>query len=99
MATETTEQTTAGKRWVEDTLRRLAGELHLPVEELRWRDDFPGPYLSSLSFSVRNGQAHGTIEVRLREIQDCPNPSNQAVRASIEEQVRNCLRDVRARLR
>ncbi|MBI3330213.1 MAG: hypothetical protein HYZ81_26335 [Nitrospinae bacterium] len=97
MATEMSEQTTAGKRWVEDTLRRLAGELNIPVEELRWRDDFPGPYLSSLSFNVRGGR--GMIEVRLREIQDCPNPSNQTVRASLEEQVRNCLRDVSARLR
>src|SRR6266511_712159 len=99
MATEAAELTSAGKRGVEETLQRIANELKIPVEGLRWRDAFPGPYLSSLYFNVREARQSEAIEFRLRQLEDCANPANRAARGSLEDQVRSSLREVSERLR
>ena len=99
MATEAAELTAAGKRWVEETFQRIANEFKIPVEGLRWRDDFPGPYLSSLYFNVREARQNEAIEFRLRQLEDCANPANRAVRGSLEDQLRNSLREVSERLK
>jgi hypothetical protein len=99
MATEAAELASAGKRWVEETLQRIANELKIPVEGVRWRDDFPGPYLSSLYFNVRQARQNEAIEFRLRQLEDCANPANRAARGSLEDQVRSSLRDVGERLK
>jgi hypothetical protein len=99
MATEAAELTIAGKRWVEETLQRIANELKIPVEGLRWRDDFPGPYLSSLYFNVREARQNEPLEFRLRQLEDCANPANRPARGSLEDQIRNSLREVSERLK
>jgi hypothetical protein len=99
MATEAAELTVAGKRWVEETFQRIASEFKIPVGGLQWRDDFPGPYLSSLYFNVREARQNEALEFRLRQLEDCANPANQAARGSLEDQVRNSLREVSERLK
>ena len=96
MATEAADLAAAGKRWVEETLQRTANEFKIPVEGLQWRDDFPGPYLSSLYFKVREGRE--ALEFRMRQLEDCANPANRPARGSLEEQVRSSLRELSARL-
>lgn len=98
MATELTEQIVEGKRLVEETFQRIAGEVNIHVSGFRWRDDFPGPHLSSLYFDVRDAREGGTIEFQLRQLEQGINPSNQDARASVENQIRSCLQDVRKRL-
>jgi hypothetical protein len=99
MATEAAELSVVGKRWVEETFQRIANEFKIPVEGLRWRDDFPGPYLSSLYFNMREARQNEGIEFRLRQLEDCANPANRAARGSLEDQVRNSLREVSERLK
>jgi hypothetical protein len=96
MATEAADLAAAGKRWVEETLQRTANEFKIPVEGLQWRDDFPGPYLSSLYFKVREGRE--ALEFRMRQLEDCANPANRPARGSLEEQVRHSLRELSERL-
>jgi hypothetical protein len=52
MATESAEETAAGKRWVEETVKRLVGEYKIAATEFKWRDDFPGPYISTFVFDL-----------------------------------------------
>jgi hypothetical protein len=92
MATEAVEAMVVGKRWVEETFQRIAGELNLPVEGLQWRDDFPGPYISSLYFHVRNTPQN--IEFRMSQIEGARNPANRPVRSSLEEQIRSSLQEL-----
>lgn len=98
MAAETVEPIVLGKRWVEQTFQRLAGEMNVPVEGLEWRDDFPGPYISSLYVNVRNMSQKPMIEFRMRQLEDCRNPANRPVRTAVEEQIRTNLEDIRQKL-
>jgi hypothetical protein len=66
----------------------------MAVEGLQWRDDYPGPYISSFSFSVPNRERKQVIEFRLSQLEGCRNPANRPVRSSIEEQIRNALQDL-----
>jgi hypothetical protein len=99
MAIESAEETAVGKRWVEETFKRLAGELKITATEFKWRDDYPGPYISTLVFNVSNTNQTGSIEFRMRDLEDCRNLSNKPVRASLEQQVRNSLQDLSQRLK
>jgi hypothetical protein len=92
MATEAVEAMVVGKRWVEETFRRIAGELNLPVEGLQWRDDYPGPYICSLYFNVRNTPQN--IEFRMSQIEGARNPNNRPVRSTLEEQIRSSLQEI-----
>lgn len=92
MATETVEPLVVGKRWVEETFQRVATELNVPAEGLQWRDDFPGPYISSLYFHVRNTPQN--IEFRMSHLEGVRNPANRPVRSSLEEQIRSSLQEL-----
>jgi hypothetical protein len=98
MAIESAEETAVGKRWVEETFKRLAGEFKITATGFTWRDDFPGPYISTFSFTVGNTNQPGSIEFRMRQLEDCRNVSNRPVRASLEQQVRDYLQELRQRL-
>jgi hypothetical protein len=94
MATEAVEPIVLGKRWVEETFQRIARELNIAVEGLQWRDDFPGPYISSLYFKVPNTDQKQAIEFRMSQLEGCRNPANRPVRSSTEEQIRNALQEL-----
>jgi hypothetical protein len=98
MAIESAEETGIGKRFVEETLKRLAGERKITVAGFKWRDDFPGPYISTLLFDVGDTNQAGSIEFRIRQLEDCRNPSNRPVRAALEQQIRDSLQEVSQRL-
>jgi hypothetical protein len=98
MATEASEPLVMGKRWVEQTLQRMAGELNVPLGGLQWRDDFPGPYISSLYIEVQGLREKGAIEFRMRQLEDARNPANRPVRTSLEEQIRSGLQELRQKL-
>jgi hypothetical protein len=98
MATESAEETAVGKRWVEETLKRLAGEFKVSAAGFKWRDDFPGPYISTLLFDIGTSNQTGSIEFRMRELEDCRNPSNRPVRVALEQQVRDSLHQLSQRL-
>jgi hypothetical protein len=93
MATEAVEPIATGKRWVEEAFRRIAGELNIAIEGLHWRDDFPGPYISSLYFDVPTTNQKRTIEFRISQLEGCRNPANRPVRSSLEEQIRSSLQE------
>ena len=95
MATALIEQSTGGKHWVEEVFRQLADEYHVAVGDLRWRDDYPGPYLSSLYFRVRDAHTAEAIEFPLYQLEACTNPANRAARALIRDQIRGCLGELR----
>jgi hypothetical protein len=99
MAIESAEETAVGKRWVEETFKRLAGEFKITATEFKWRDDYPGPYISTLVFNVSNTNQTGSIEFRMRDLEDCRNLSNKPVRASLEQLVRNSLQELSQRLK
>jgi hypothetical protein len=98
MAIESAEDTAVGKRWVEETFKRLAGEFNLTAAGFKWRDDFPGPYISTLSFTVGTSNRPESVEFRMRQLEDCRNPSNRPVRVALEQQVRDSLQELRQRL-
>jgi hypothetical protein len=91
MAIESAEETAIGKRWVEETFKRLGGEFKIVVTGFQWRDDFPGPYICSLSFKVLDTDQTESVEFHMRQLEDCRNPSNRPVRTSLEQQVRDHL--------
>jgi hypothetical protein len=97
MAIESAEETGIGKRFVEETLKRLAGELKITAAGFKWRDDFPGPYITTLVFAVGNTDQTGSIEFRIRHLEDCRNPSNRPVRAALEQQIRDSLQELSQR--
>jgi hypothetical protein len=98
MAIESAEETAVGKRWVEETFKRLAGELKIAAAGFKWRDDFPGPYISTLLFTVGASNQPESIEFRMRHLEDCRNPNNRPVRVALEQQVRDSLQELRQRL-
>jgi hypothetical protein len=99
MAIESAEETAVGKRWVEEAFKRLAGEFKITATGFKWRDDFPGPYISTLVFNVGDTGQTGSIEFRMRQLEDCRNLSNKPVRASLEQQVRDSLQELSQRLK
>lgn len=80
-----------GKRWVEEAVKRVAGERRVPVAQLRWRDDYPGAFLYTLNFDVQGAAKNKSIELSLREVEECRNPARQTIRAGIEDQIRKNL--------
>jgi hypothetical protein len=98
MAIESAEETAVGKRWVEETFKRLAEEFKVTAAGFKWRDDFPGPYITTLVFTVGTGNQPGSIEFRMRQLEDCRNPANRPVRVALEQQVRDSLQELRQRL-
>jgi hypothetical protein len=98
MATESVEEITAGKRLAEGTVHRLAAELNIPVTGLTWRDDYPGPYLATLVFNVTESGQRGSVELRMRTLEDARNPNNKAARAAMEEEIRKSLQELSIRL-
>jgi hypothetical protein len=94
MATESAEDTAVGKHWVEETMKRLGGEYNITPTAFKWRDDFPAPYIVTLSFAVGNAEQNGSIEFRVRQLEDCRNLSNRPVRAAMEEQIREALQEL-----
>ena len=97
MAIESAAETAAGKNWVEETFKRLGGEYNITATGFKWRDDFPGPYISTLVYTVGNSNQTGSIEFRMRHLEDCRNLSNRPVRASLEQQVRDSLQELSKR--
>ena len=98
MATQEAVSVDAGKRAVQEAVRRLAGEYKLPVGGFRWKDDFPGAYLYSLYFDVGDAGETGSIELSVRQLEACGNPGNRSAQAGLEDQVHRCLREVIQRL-
>jgi hypothetical protein len=98
MAIESVAETAVGKRLVEETVHRVAAELNIPVTGFTWRDDYPGPYLSTLIFGVMESDQKGSVELRLRTLEDARNPNNQAVRATVEDEIRKSLQELSIRL-
>jgi hypothetical protein len=99
MAIESAEETAVGKRWVEETMKRLVSEYKIAATEFKWRDDFPGPYISTLVFTIGNTDQTGSIEFRMRHLEDCRNPNNRPVRTALEQQIRESLQELSQRLR
>jgi hypothetical protein len=99
MAIESAEETAVGKRWVEETMKRLVGEYKIAASEFKWRDDFPGPYISTLVFTIGDTNQTGSIEFRMRHLEDCRNPNNRPVRTALEQQIRESLQELSQRLR
>ena len=99
MAIESAEETAVGKRWVEETMKRLVGEYKIAASDFKWRDDFPGPYISTLVFTIGDTNQTGSIEFRMRHLEDCRNPNNRPVRAALEQQIRESLQELSQRLR
>jgi hypothetical protein len=99
MAIESAEETAVGKRWVEETMKRLVGEYKIAASEFKWRDDFPGPYISTLVFTTGDTNQTGSIEFRMRHLEDCRNPNNRPVRTALEQQIRESLQELSQRLR
>lgn len=97
MATESAEDTAVGKHWVEETMKRLGGEYNITPTAFKWRDDFPAPYIVTLSFAVGNTEQNGSIEFRVRQLEDCRNLSNRPVRATMEQQIREALQELSKR--
>jgi hypothetical protein len=98
MATESAEETALGKRWVEETVKRLVGEYKIAATEFKWRDDFPGPYITTFVFTIGNTNQAGSIEFRMRHLEDCRNPNNRPVRTALEQQIRESLQELSQRL-
>jgi hypothetical protein len=98
MAIESAEDTAIGKRFVEELLKRLAAEYKIAATGFKWRDDFPGPYITTFVFNMGNTDQTGSIEFRIRQLEDCRNPSNRPVRAALEQQVRDSLQELSQRL-
>jgi hypothetical protein len=98
MAIESAEETAVGKRWVEETFKRLAGEFKIAATAFKWRDDFPGPYISSFIFNVGDADQTASIEFRMRQLEDCRNLANRPVRAALEQQIRDSLQELSQRL-
>ena len=98
MAIESAEETVIGKRFVEEVFKRLATEYQIAATESKWRDDYPGPYISTFVFNTGNTNQSGSIEFRLKDLEDCRNPSNRSVRTALEKQVRDSLQELRQRL-
>ena len=98
MAIESVEELAVGKRLVEGTVHRLAAELNIPVTGFTWRDDYPGPYLTTLVFNVMESNQRGSVELRVRTLEDARNPNNKAARAAMEEEVRKSLQELSIRL-
>jgi hypothetical protein len=98
MAIESAEDTAIGKRFVEEIFKRLATEYQIAATESKWRDDYPGPYISTFVFNSGNTNQTGSIEFRVRDLEDCRNPSNRPVRTALEQQVRGSLQELRQRL-
>jgi hypothetical protein len=99
MAIESAEETAIGKRFVEETFKRLAAASGIAVAGFTWRDDFPGPYISTLVFNVGDAGQTGSIEFRMRHLEDCRNPSNRPVRAALEQQIRDSTQELSQRQR
>lgn len=83
-----------GKRWVEDTVRRVAGESKVAVDKFRWMDDFPGAFWYTLYFDAQGAAQRGAIEFSMRQMEDCGNPNKQTARAGVETQIRSSLQEV-----
>jgi hypothetical protein len=98
MAIESAEDTAIGKRFVEEIFKRLATEYQMTATESKWRDDYPGPYISTFVFNTGKTTQTGSIEFRLKDLEDCRNPSNKSVRTALEKQVRDSLQELRQRL-
>jgi hypothetical protein len=98
MATESAEDTAVGKRWVEETVKRLCSEYKIDATDFKWRDDFPGPYISTLAFDPGKPNQTGSIEFRVRHLEDCRNPNNRPVRVALEQQIRDSLQELSRRL-
>ena len=92
MAIESAEDTAIGKRFVEETLKRLAAEQKIAATGFTWRDDYPGPYISTFVFNIGTSNQTGSIEFLVRQLEDCRNPSNRPVRTGLEQQIRDSLK-------
>ena len=99
MATESAEETAVGKRWVEETVKRLVGEYKIAATDFKWRDDFPGPYISTFVLTIGDTNQTGSIEFRMRHLEDCRNPNNRPVRTALEQQIRESLQELSQSLR
>jgi hypothetical protein len=97
MAIESAEETAIGKRFVEEVFKRLAAEYKIAASGFKWRDDFPGPYITTLVFNVGDTDRTGSIEFRIRQLEDCRNPSNKPVRTALEQQIRDSLQELSQR--
>ena len=98
MAIESAEETAIGKRFVEELVKRLATEYQIAATDAKWRDDYPGPYISTFVFNTGKAEHPGSIEFRMRDLEDCRNPSNKPVRTALEKQVRESLQELRQRV-
>jgi len=96
MATTQEMPADVGKRWIEEACRRLAGEHNVPVTNLRWKDDYPGAFLYTLYFDVQDAGHTGSVELTLRQVEDCRNPAKQAARTGVEDNIRSSLRNMLA---
>jgi hypothetical protein len=97
MAIESAEETAVGKHWVEETMKRLGAEYKITATDFKWRDDFPAPYIMTLLFTVGATKQTGSIEFRIRQLEDCRNLSNRPVRATMEQQIRDVLQELSKR--
>lgn len=98
MATESAEDTAVGRHWVEETIKRLGGEYKVTASEFKWRDDFPAPYMTTLTFTAGNTTKPSSMEFLIRQLEDCRNLSNRPVRATMEQQIRDALQDISKRM-
>jgi hypothetical protein len=98
MAIESAEETAEGKRSEEETVKRLVEEYKIAAAGFKWRDDFPGPYISTLVFDLGKPGQTGSIEFHVRHLEDCRNPNNRPVRTALEQQIRNSLQELSRRV-
>src|SRR6266850_2086119 len=87
----------AAERWVEETVKQLVGEYKIAATGFKWRDDFPGPYITTFVFDLGKPNQTGSIEFRIRHLEDCRNPNNRPVRVALEQQIRDSLQELSRR--
>ena len=86
----TMEQMENGKRWVEQTIMKLATEYDVPVADLVWGEgekDFDSNMLSLVYFIEKKRYVKKFIKDSL---EDCPGSEN--VRVQLENRLRHLIR-------
>jgi hypothetical protein len=86
----TTDQIEAGKKWVQQTIMKLAAEYAVTIDNLEWRvsnKDFDRAMLSIAIFIKNERQIEKFSEENLS---DCPKSPD--VREELESRLRNLIR-------
>ena len=86
----TMEQMENGKRWVEETITKLATEYNVPVADLLWGEggkDFDSNMLSLVFFL---GNKRYVEKFSRNSLEDCPGSEN--VRVQLENRLRRLIR-------